>query len=177
MIRAKDAFYDDASPHPSPRSTRASLTRASREMPVQVMMSAYPRVWLATTPRSSNAAREGRRQPPLNVVPSHAFQRRPRPPTSAVERSRLHPSRAATLDGAALRNARETDEVSLDILAKDDVGVLQVTRARARRVPSRAAGATLQKKSREPRVPRDFPRISEPPKCHHRHPDSPRLSH
>ena len=129
-------------------------------MPVQVMMSAYPRVWLATTPRASNAAREGRRQPPLNVVPSHAFQRRPRPPTSAVERSRLHPSRAATLDGAALRDARETDEVSLDILAKDDVGVLQVTPARARAASLRERGATKQKKgekiSRAPR-PARFP--------------------
>lgn len=147
MIRAKDAFYDDASPHPSPLSTRASLTRTPREMPVQVMMSANPRVWLATTPRSSNAAREGRRQPPLNVVPSHAFKRSPRPPTSAVERSRLHPSRAATLDGAALRDARETDEVSLDILAKDDVGVLQVTRARARAASLRERPGQLYRKN------------------------------
>ena len=96
-------------------------------MPVEVMMRAYPRVWLATTPRASNSARKGRRQPPLNAVPLHAFQqRRPRFSTSAVERSRLHRTRAATLDGAALRDARETDEVCLDILAKDDVGVLQV---------------------------------------------------
>lgn len=128
-------------------------TCASREMPVQVMTSAFPRVWLATTPRASNAARKGRRQPPTNVVPLHAFQRRPRPQTSAVGRSRLHPSRAATLDGAGLRDARETDEVSLDILAKDDVGVLQVP---TRRRPFASGPGNFTEKSREPRVPRDF---------------------
>ena len=61
--------------------------------------------------------------------------------------ARGHPRRCR------LRDARETDEVSLDILAKDDVGVLQVP---TRRRPFASGPGNFTEKSREPRVPRDF---------------------
>ena len=134
--------------------------RIPRDAPsMEVMTSAFPRVWLATTPRASNAARKGRRQPPTDVVPLHAFQDdhvlgrrrsdvrvsipRARPPSTVpVSETRGRPTRYLSISSPRTTSACSRYHAAASLRERP--------------------GQLYRKISRAPR-PARFPRISEPP--------------
>ena len=123
---------------------------ASREMPVQVMTSAFPRVWLATTPRASNAARKADgnlRQMSFRCTlfkDDHVLDVGGR--TFASPSPRGHPRRCRSP-----RRAEPTRYLSISSPRTTSA----CSRYPRSGVPSPTAG-NFTEKSREPRVPRDF---------------------